>query len=85
MTHQEELAVCLEKWRNFENLRKQVEKHVEESVAVRDRLKTVELRVILLEKQVLRNAIIGGLIGALIGSGAAPTVTNLIEFIIKVH
>lgn len=77
MVHQEELAVCLEKW-------KQVDRHIQESVDFRDRLKTVELRVILLEKQVLRNAILGGIIGALIGSGAAPALTSLIKFFLQI-
>ena len=77
MVHSEELAVCLEKW-------KQMSKHIDESVDFRDRLKTVELRVILLEKQVLRNAILGGIIGSLIGAGAAPAVTGLIGLVLKV-
>ena len=84
MVHQEELAVCIEKWKNYEELKKRVEKHIEESVDVRDRLKTVELRIILLEKQVLRNAILGGIIGALIGSGAAPAITSLINLFLKI-
>lgn len=84
MVHQEELAVCLEKWKGFDDLKKMVEKHIDESVAVRDRLKTVELRIILLEKQVLRNAILGGIIGALIGSGAAPAVSSLITFFLHI-
>lgn len=84
MVHQEELAVCLEKWRGFDDLKKKVEKHIDESISVRDRLKTVELRVILLEKKVVWGAIVGGIIGALIGSGAAPALTSLIKFFLQV-
>ena len=79
MTHSESerLELCIEKWKQFDE-------HVKESVPVRDRLKTVELKVELLEKAVLRNAIMGGIIGALIGSGASPAVIKLVEFFLKV-
>jgi len=37
----------------------------------------------LLEKAVMRNAIIGGMIGALIGSGAGEMLPKLISVILK--
>jgi hypothetical protein len=79
MTHSESerLELCIEKWKQFDE-------HVKESVPVRERLKTVELKVELLEKAVLRNAIMGGIIGALIGSGASPAIMKIVEVFLKV-
>lgn len=77
MTHDGQLDVCIEKWKQFD-------KHAEESIGVRDRLKTVELKIELLEKQVLKNAIIGGIIGSLIGAGAAPALSHVIELVLGV-
>ena len=76
MGHEEQLKVCLEKWKAVDN-------HLAESVAIRDRLKDVELKLEILQKEVLKNAVIGGLIGALVGSGAAPAVTQLVSFLLK--
>jgi hypothetical protein len=77
MTHENQLAICIEKWKQFDE-------HARESVSVRDRLRDVEIKVEVLEKAVMRNAIIGGLIGALIGSGASPALIHIIEIILKV-
>ena len=79
MTHSdnERLEMCIEKWHQFDE-------HVKESIGVRDRLKTVELKVELLEKAVMRNAIIGGLVGALIGSGCSPAITTIVEMLLKI-
>lgn len=76
MTH-EPLAICKDRW-------ERVEKHLNESQGVRDRLRDAELKIQLIEKQVLRNAILGGIIGALIGSGASPAIIQLVNFILRV-
>jgi hypothetical protein len=75
MGHDEQLAVCLEKW-------KQVEQHLLDSPGFRDKIIKIELRIDILEKEVMKNAIVGGLIGALIGSGAAPAINHIIGFIL---
>jgi hypothetical protein len=41
------------------------------------------MRVDMLEHKILQNAIIGGLIGALVGSGASPAIIHLVEVFIK--
>ena len=74
----ERLEMCIEKWKQFDE-------HVRESVPVRDRLKTVEIQLALLEKAVMRNAILGGIIGALIGSGASPAILHIVDFVLKGH
>lgn len=77
MSHDGQLDVCLEKW-------KAVDKHLDEAVIVRDRIKTVELRLALIEKQVMKNAIIGGIIGALLGSSSPQLISAFISFVLKV-
>jgi hypothetical protein len=77
MEHSEQLTICIEKWKQFD-------KHAQESIGVRDRLMKVEMKVDLLEKAVMRNAIVGGLIGALIGSGASPALIKVIEVVLKI-
>jgi hypothetical protein len=72
----ERFELCNEKWKQFDE-------HVHESVSVRDRLRTVEIQLNLLEKAVMKNAIIGGIIGALIGSGASPAVIQVVDFFLK--
>ena len=71
--HQETLPECVQ---NFTRM----ETHMKESIEVRDRLKTVEIRQDQLEKNNILNGFLGGLIGALVGSGAAPAVTKLVGF-----
>lgn len=73
---------------DIQRIETKIDKHIEESVNVRDRLKTVELQTIALQKavdafpaEVMKNAIIGGIIGAMIGSGAAPAVTKLVQVV----
>ena len=73
----EQLRVCQEKWKQFDA-------HVIESVPIRETVWQLKLRVDMLEKKVMQNAIIGGLIGALIGSGASPAVMHLIELMFGV-
>jgi hypothetical protein len=73
--HSERLAEC-------EDFKARVEKFMEESNGkdgYRSRLGVVELRLSTVEKGVMQNAIVGGIIGALIGSGAAPAVTKVVE------
>jgi hypothetical protein len=77
MTH-ERLDICKE-------IQERMKQHMDEGVLVRDRLRMVEVKIELLEKAVMKNAIIGGLIGALIGSGAAPAVNHLVELFIKLY
>lgn len=80
MGHDEMLAECLD-------FKKRTEKFMSESIGqggYRERLLKVEMEISILKKDVLRGSIIGGIIGALIGSGAAPAVTALIHFLIKV-
>ena len=81
MTDHQEREICNERW-------KQVQKHLDESPLFKDNVnviagdvKELMLRVKILEDGVMKNAIIGGLIGALIGSGAAPAVTGLINLL----
>ncbi len=74
--HTERLEECRE---GFARL----EQHLSEYPGVRDRLKVVEIKQEQLEKGVMTNAIIGGIIGALIGSGAAPAVSKLVSLWIK--
>ena len=74
--HDEQLAICLEKWKQFD-------KHIEESVPIRDTVWQLKMRVDMLEHKILQNAIIGGLIGALVGSGASPAIIHLVEVFIK--
>lgn len=76
MTDHTPLALCEDRW-----LR--VEKHLNESQAHRDRLRDCEMKLEIIQKQVLRNAIIGGIIGALIGSGSPQVITALIQLITK--
>lgn len=73
------------------DFKQRVEKLIEELTAdstgkggYRDRLLLLEIEVRVLKKDVLKGSIIGGIIGALIGSGAAPAISALINFIIKV-
>jgi len=80
MGHDEMLAECLD-------FKKRAEKFMFESTGTggyRERLLKVEMEIAILKKDVLKGSIIGGIIGALIGSGAAPAVTALIHFLIKV-
>ena len=82
MVHSEDrLEVCIEKWRQFDTF---VCNHNKEAQEYRDRVKTLELQQQLLEKSVSRNAIVGGIIGALIGSGASPAIIHIVELLIKV-
>jgi hypothetical protein len=73
--HDNQLAICLEKWKQFDT-------HVAESIPVRERLQKVEIEVDMLKKSVMKNAIIGGLIGALIGSGASPAIIKIVELLL---
>jgi hypothetical protein len=80
MTHtsDEQLAVCIEKWKQFDI-------HLNESIPIRETVWQLKMRVDLLEKSVLHNAVIGGLIGALIGSGASPAVMHVINIMFGIH
>lgn len=87
MSHDERLPECKDTHCRIEN---KVDKHIDESMGVRDRLKTLEMqyqnikdKVDSFPKEVMRNAIIGGIIGALIGSGAAPAITTIASIFIK--
>ena len=73
--HSDRLPEC-------EEIQRQIVEHIKESVIYRDKMTRMELRVDILEKDVMKNAIIGGLIGALIGSGAAPAVSHLVTILI---
>lgn len=72
--HDAQLDVCKEKW-------SQVDKHFAESIPVRDCVKELQMRVLILEKGVMKNAIVGGLIGALIGSGSAPAINGVVKIL----
>jgi hypothetical protein len=80
MAHETRLEVCEQNQQRYDDF---IQNHQREAFDFRDRVKTLEIRVELLQQQVLRNAIIGGIIGALIGSGAAPAVTHLIDIMLK--
>lgn len=76
MAHNDDgqLAVCLEKWKQFDI-------HVQESIPIRETVWQLKMRVDLLEKAVMKNAIIGSIIGALIGSGASPAVMKIVDLL----
>ena len=76
VSHQERLSECVEAFSRFED-------HIKESKAVRDRLVKCEIEIQVVKDGVLKNAIIGGIIGALVGSGAAPAVTRIVGVFIK--
>ena len=77
MSHtDEQLELCKEKWKQFDQ-------HAQESVGVRDRLMKAEMAIERLKVDVKNNAIIGGLIGALIGSGSAPAISGLVNLFFK--
>lgn len=76
VVHQERLPECIDSIARFD-------KHIEESKSVRDRLVKCEIEIQVVKDGVLKNAIIGGIIGALVGSGAAPAVTRIVGVFIK--
>lgn len=43
----------------------------------------IKAEIAVIKKDVLKGAIIGGIIGALIGSGAAPAISGIINFMLK--
>jgi hypothetical protein len=75
MSDHAQLDICLEKWKQFD-------KHEKDSVPVRDNVRELMLRVKILEQGVMKNAVIGGLIGALIGSGAAPAISGVLNLLL---
>ena len=60
-----------------------IDEHEKEAKDFRNRVLTAEIKIEQLQKDVMRNAIVGGMIGALIGSGAAPALTQIINLIFK--
>ena len=74
MTDHQEREICNERW-------KQVQKHLDESPQFRDCVNELMIRVKILEDGVMKNAVVGGLIGALIGSGAAPAITGVLNLL----
>jgi len=88
MDEQHQQQTMLGECKDFKH---RVEKFIEEFAlettgkgGYRERLLMLEIEVRVLKKDVLKGSIIGGIIGALIGSGAAPAISALINFIIKV-
>jgi hypothetical protein len=81
MTHSGRLAEC-------EEFKNRLEKFMDESTregGFRSRVAQLEIKVSYIEKAVLKNAILGGIIGALIGSGASPAIIQVVDFFLKIH
>lgn len=86
MAHEEQLPEC-------KDFKSRVEVFMSESSGrggTRERLIVAEHDIInikaeisVIKKDVLKGAIIGGIIGALIGSGAAPAISGIINFMLK--
>lgn len=70
----EQLDICLEKWKQFDQ-------HAKESIGVRDRLMKAEMAIERLKIDVKLNAIVGGLIGALLGNASPELIKAIINLL----
>lgn len=74
--HDSQLDICLEKWKQFDQ-------HTKESIGVRDRLMKAEMAIERLKVDVKKNAIIGGIIGALLGNASPELIKAIVSFVTK--